>query len=66
MKTILVTVAKNPTLDYPFAVSIDDGQEDLCRSLRDCLLVANGMQAGLMHVRVRCNIVWDPRLRRED
>lgn len=59
---------------HPFAVYIRfaDGthsQEDLCRTLRDCLLVGNGMLAALMAVQAggnkyAVNVVFDPRFER--
>jgi hypothetical protein len=64
---IRITVAKRPTNDYPFAVIVGkDGQENLCRSLRDCLIAAGGAHLALIACRVAgSRIVWDERLSHE-
>lgn len=49
---VTIDVAKNPTYEYPYGVTITingkQGQEVTCRSLRDCLILGNGMINGLI------------------
>ena len=64
MKQILITVAKHPTFDYPFAVIVNGGYELLCRSVRDCQIAASGCHHALIAVQVSATIVWDARIDR--
>lgn len=49
---VVIHVAQHPTNDYPFGctpiMNGKEGQEVTSRSLRDCLLVGNGMINGMM------------------
>ena len=70
-RDVYATLASHPADTHPFAVFIRyaDGsasQELLCRDLRDCLLVGNGMLAVLLATDSRggaceVNVVFDPR-----
>lgn len=63
MITVLITIAKNPTNDYPFAVKVGNStfMTD-CRNTRDAFLFANGVMTGLMHTQVHCTLKWDDRI----
>jgi len=62
---IHITIAKNPTYDYPFAVVIDDGYELLCRSVRDCQIAVSGAHHALIQMKVSGSmVIWDARIDR--
>lgn len=64
MSTVLieVRVCLEPTHETPFCVCVGDGQELRCRSLRDCMIAANGAANALQSVGIKYHEVWCPSL----
>lgn len=78
MKRIYLTIAAQPTKDYPFCIVVTDAagkqisQEHLVRSRRDGIIFGNGLRAGLIQAGndsrsdafrdYEVNVVVDPRI----
>jgi len=59
---VRVVIRESPTFDYPFAVTVDGGQEVHCRSKRDCQILLNGVLHGLLSAGHHYREEWDPRI----
>jgi hypothetical protein len=64
---VYVTIARNPTQDYPFEVRVGDDSGHVnsnhsvqCLTLRECLIAANGIATGVLAATGKSpSIVWD-------